>query len=60
MRLNNRSKKRIFKAIRGFNHRNMTARGYLKTLVSGLERDNKDTAFRRWKDFNNKETTIKW
>ena len=52
IRLNYRQKKRIFTAILGFNHRNVTAKGYLKTLVSGLERDNKDAAFRRWKHLN--------
>ena len=53
IRLHFRSKKRIFDAIRGFNFRNVRARNWMKTLIIGNERANVDTAFRRWKDFNN-------
>ena len=60
IRLNYRQKKRIFSAIKGFNKRNVTARRWLKTLISGRQHDNLDTAFRRWKDFNDNETSLKW
>mmetsp|Transcript_14302 Transcript_14302/g.19414 ORF Transcript_14302/g.19414 Transcript_14302/m.19414 type:complete len:125 (+) Transcript_14302:457-831(+) len=59
IRLNFRQKRRTFRAIQGYNERNMTARKWLKTLVSGNEKANKETAFSRWKHFNNQETSMK-
>jgi len=51
VRLEFRQKKRIYNAIKGFTRRHRTAKRFLKTLISGTLKADKDTAFRRWKDF---------
>ena len=58
IRMNFRKKKRIFNAIKGFNDQNVTAKKWLKTMFSRLQKANYEQAFSRWKHFNDGETTI--
>ena len=55
VRLNFRSKMRMYRAIKLFASRHRTAKRFLKTLVSGLDKHNKEAVMRRWKDFRHSE-----
>ena len=58
IRMSFRKKKRIFNALRGFNEQNITAKKWLRTMFSRLQKANYEQAFSRWKHFNNGETTM--
>lgn len=36
----------------------MVAKRFLKSIVNGIDKHNKDCAFRRWKDFKQGETIM--
>jgi len=60
IRLDFRQKKRTYLAIKSFARKSRTAKRFLKTLINGIEKANKDTAYRRWKDYNHGETIMKF
>ena len=37
----------------------MVAKRFLKSIVNGIDKHNKDCAFRRWKDFRQEQTLLK-
>ena len=51
LRLDFKTKKRIYAAIKGFSSRHMNARNFLRNLLKRLDKHNKNTAFRTWKDY---------
>lgn len=59
IRLQFKQKKRVYNSIKLFAKRYRTAKGFLKTLVLGNDKANKDTVMRRWKDYNHKNTLSK-
>ena len=52
--------KRTYQAIKLFNRRQKAARRFMKTLINGIDKANKDGAFRIWKAFNHGETIMKF
>jgi len=60
VRLDFKQKKRCYQAIKLFNRRQKTARRFMKTLINGIDKANKDSAFRIWKKFNEGETIMKF
>ena len=45
-------KKRTYGAMKDFVRKHRMAKRWMKTLVHGLDKHNKENVFRRWKDFN--------
>ena len=60
VRLEFKQAKRVYGAIKLFTHRHRTARRFLKTAINGMDRHNKDAAFRAWKDFRQQEMIMKF
>ena len=58
IRLEFKQKKRTYNAIKEFTRKYRVAKRFLKTLINGLDKHNKDCAFRRWKEFKHGETII--
>jgi len=58
IRLDFKQKKRIYNAIKDFTRKYRVAKRFVKSLVNGLDKHNKDCAFRRWKDYNKGETIM--
>ena len=55
VRLDYKQKKRTFNAIRLFARNHKTAKKYAKTLIKGIDKHDKEAAFRRWRDFSHQE-----
>ena len=58
IRLEFKKKKRSYNAIKDFTKKYRVAKRFLKSLVNGLDKHNKDCAFRRWKEFKQGETIM--
>ena len=55
IRLHFRQKMRMYGAIKKFASRHRTAKRFLRTLISGIDKFNKEAVMRRWKDFRHGE-----
>ena len=58
-RLDFKQKKRVYAAVKFFWLRFKVQRRFIKTMINGLDKHNKDAAFRRWKDFRQEQTLLK-
>ena len=59
IRLDFKQKKRVYNALKLFWRRFGVQRRFVKTLINGIDKHNKDAAFRRWKDFRQEQTLLK-
>lgn len=60
VRLDFKHKKRIYNAVKEFTRKHKIARKYMKTLVNGIDKHDKQAAFRRWRDFSHCERITKF
>jgi len=60
IRLDFRLKKRVFNAVKKFTRDYRTAKRFLRTLVSGIDKANKTLAFGSWRQYNHGETIFKF
>lgn len=51
VRLDFKRKKRTYAAIKRFTRAHKTAKQFVKTLIKGIDKHDKEAAYRRWRDF---------